>query len=255
LEGILLILLDAFRLHALHDPGSIIMRSDSDEALSYREAWNVSELLGGHLIEARESGELAKGEPVGVFGHRHPLVLSCCFACAKSGHPYQLFNEYSTDIPDGIFQMTLVLYAGDRPFAHELTNLGTRVLDAHRIRSYLVLGMTDDFSCGCGLEDCAHGPFLQECSPAHWLDEKEIFTLRNVSTENKPAQCHKGEKSSTLWRMSAREHDALLAANLEIDQISDENKTTSSLKATSPLPDLADLRIATLIALGKEVGI
>jgi hypothetical protein len=228
-----LILLDAFRVHALHDPGTIIMQSDGGDAVTYREAWNVSELLGAHLVERTRHGGLPAGCTIAVLGQDHPLLLSCCFACTKSGHAYQLFSDAEAF---AAAQMPLVLTASESVMTDELRSLGATVLDAHKIRTYIVPGMTDDFSCGCGTEDCTHGPFLQECWPAEWLDDQGVFAVNSQSDVK--------AKATTPAQITAAEHDALLVAALDAL----EDNPCFSLP-----PDLANPQVAAVIALGNTV--
>jgi hypothetical protein len=206
------------------------MRMVTGDALTYREAWNVSELLGAHLIERSEGGELSRSEPIAVFGSVHPLVLSCCFACAKSGHPYRRIDDSLPGAIEETQQFALVLAASTDILAPELEAQGVRLLDAHRIRTYIVPGMTDDFSCGCGMQDCTHGPFLQECSPTAWLADDEIFAIESDHA------------------ITVSEHDIWLVNALEGRQ-----STAATLPPFSLFPNLADPFLAALIAQGKEV--
>jgi hypothetical protein len=234
---VLLILLDAFRVHALHDPGTIIMTSAAGDALTYREAWNVSELVGAHLIERKERGELAPDAQVAVVGSTHPLLLSCCFAATKGGCGYRLFNDRYRKGAEGAASLlasiaasgiALILTASETLTPELLRSESVDVLDAHRIRTYIVPGMTDDFSCGCGAEDCAHGPFLQECSPADWLGDEAFFAFEEEGGGG----------------LRAYEHDALLAEALEA--AGDERVFSTPF-------NLADPWVAATVALGGEL--
>jgi hypothetical protein len=233
-ERFTLILLDAFRVHALHDPGTIIMTSSSGDAVTYREAWNVSELLGAHLIERTERGQLNPDDIIAVLGTDHPLLLSCCFACTKSGHGYRIYSD--EDAADAAL-LPLILTTSKAVRADDLQKLGTQVLDAHKVRTYIVPGMTDDFSCGCGTDDCTHGPFLQECSPAEWLDDSGVFAV---------LACNDGETAdpaSTL-QMTAAEHDLFLADALDVP--------VEDARFSLPL-DLTNPQLAAVIARGKTL--
>jgi hypothetical protein len=140
--------------------------------MSYREIWNVSELLGAHLIERVETGEIASGATIPIIGSSHPLVLACILACAKSGCAFALMSELTPWATAQTLETTTVLIA--QPEAGD-TDILARALDAQRIRGYIVPGMTDDDTCNCGMEDCLHGPFLQLCMPSSWLDGSAVF--------------------------------------------------------------------------------
>ncbi|MDR3052635.1 MAG: hypothetical protein LBU48_02080 [Coriobacteriales bacterium] len=240
-----MILLDAFRAHALLSPGALILQSDGDDAMTYREAWNVSELLGAHLIERTEKGELSAGCTVAVLGEAHPLLLSCCLACTKSGHAYRLFSDAELL---AAAQMPLILTASESIAADDLRSLGATFLDAHKIRTYIVPGMTDDFSCGCGTEDCEHGPFLQECWPGEWLDDQGVFAecgqLDAEACASVPAQIAAAQTAPA--QITAKEHDALLEAALNAPE---QNP------CFSPPLDLVNPRLAAVITLGESVSV
>jgi len=218
-----MLLLDAFRLHALHDAGNPLLEWEGG-SLTYRQVWNVSELLGAHLIEHTAQGDLPQAEPVAVLGSQHPLALACQFAALKSNHPCYFLS---------LDQALAAQASGSLPRALLLANsfggLPTSspiALDAQLMLSYLVPGMSDDFSCGCGQEDCAHGPFLQECMPASWLDDDSLV---------RPAQAE-------LEAMTAAQHDLALNAQLLGGQIIG----ASSL-------DICDILTAATIATGGAI--
>ena len=192
-----MLLLDAFRVHALHSPGNVVMRATDGEPFTYRQIWNVSELLGAHLIEKTELGLLAPGEAVAVFGQDEPLLLSCQLACAKSSHPFVLRTSDSPHSDIG----KVVLAASGKIAATLQARLDddTVILDAERMLSYIVPGMTDDFSCGCGTDDCSHGPFLQECMPYAWFAGDGVFAIA---------------ADSAASEITVTEHDAVLTEAL-----------------------------------------
>jgi hypothetical protein len=251
-----MLLLDAFRVHALHDPGNVLARDSEGVEFTYRQVWNVSELLGAHLIEQTEKGTLQTDEPVAILGWDEPLLLACVLACAKSKHPHLLIGRDASPVVDDGRKVMLAASTQLAQAAKEQLKDSARIFDAELMLSYIVPGMTDDFSCGCGTDDCAHGPFLQECMPSEWFADAGMFAVAADAAHTE---------------MSVAEHDTLLTDVLMNEGSADENEERSEILNTPcdrssektvrsdtsaevgvPL-NLCNPHLAVALATGKEI--
>lgn len=282
-----MLLLDAFRLHALHSPGNVLMRDGRGEKFTYRQVWNVSELLGAHLIEQTELGTLKEGEPVAILGWDEPLLVGCILACAKSKHPHVLVGKTLMDVLDGLTSangkaaLKVLSECKSKDFAKDpcsskvilapttkladlvRAQLGSnvKVFDGELMLSYIVPGMSDDFSCGCGDDDCVHGPFLQECMPSQWFADTGIFAIDYVNSK----ECHQSQMTISL-------HDAMLTkvlmgggsafrpnelypqSGMETCH-SNENLARSGLYCEEVVPlNLCTAHLAATLAAGEEIS-
>lgn len=274
-----MLLLDAFRVHALYDPGNTAICDNLGRSYTYRQIWNTSELLGAHLLEQGERGALPAGATVGVVGTAEPLIVSCILAAAKTGHPHTLLGsgrqafaktqDYAVVLAASSqlaadLKLAQGLAQGQDAVAAETMAAATRtryttqtphspqppakVFDAELMLSYIVPGMTDDFSCGCGTADCSHGPFLQECMPSEWLKSNATFCMQTDGTT-----------------LTASEHDTLLTKALT--KADDEADTDATKKATGTTPTLSidiqeqpqltlcNTNLAAALAKGQQVNL
>lgn len=251
-----MLLLDAFRVHALHSPGNVAIRATDGEPFTYRQIWNVSELLGAHLIEKTEQGLLTSGEPVTIFGWDEPLLLSCQLACAKSSHPYTLV---AFDSPVPASGRVVLVASGKTIERVKIRSVGfgdTIFLDAERMLSYIVPGMTDDFSCGCGTDDCAHGPFLQECMPQAWFAGDGVFA---VGADSSATEIAVAEHDALLTEVLMGENDSDSADDYSNTVIMHNNRSGMETihseiteAAFAPL-NLCYPHLAAALATGREV--
>jgi hypothetical protein len=226
-----MILLDIVRARALFEPARVPYNYP-DDPMTYREIWNVSELLGAHLIERTQSGELKPHTPILTYGSSHPLALCCLLACAKSAHPCLLVTlTPNTQLTDTGADATVLIaapllcasrlpktaniptIANAKAVSPDAKAVSSRALDAQRIRGFIVPGMADDDICNCGQQDCEHGPFLQQCMPSSWLSDEDAFSL-----SHDPAQTQNmADKYSDATIISAQiDKQVLTAGKAEI---------------------------------------
>jgi hypothetical protein len=251
-----MLLLDAFRVHALHDPGNVLARDPEGVEFTYRQVWNVSELLGAHLIEQTEKGLLQADEPVAILGWDESLLSACVLACAKSKHPHLLVGRDVSPVVDDGRKVMLAASTQLAQAAKEQLKDSAKIFDAELMLSYIVPGMTDDFSCGCGTDDCAHGPFLQECMPSEWFADTGVFAVAADAA-------HTG--------MSVAEHDAVLTdalmnegsaneseerpeiLNTPCDRSGDETVRSDAITDIRVPLNLCNPHLAAALATGKEI--
>ncbi|MBQ7372777.1 MAG: D-alanine--poly(phosphoribitol) ligase subunit DltA [Blautia sp.] len=76
-------ILAAIRQYATVFPDRIAVRSGMDK-ITYGELWTASDLLADWLLENNPS----PGEPIAVYGHKHPWMIVCFLGCVKAGCAY-----------------------------------------------------------------------------------------------------------------------------------------------------------------------
>ena len=64
--------------------GGVVAHRWREQELTYAELHRRSDALAVHLSRCG----LRRGEPVMVYGHKHPLMLVGFLGCVKAGHPY-----------------------------------------------------------------------------------------------------------------------------------------------------------------------
>lgn len=67
--------------------------------MTWRELWDYSDRLAAWLGEAEQTKA-----PLAVYGHKHPWMLACFWACVKSGHAY---CPVDISVPDERVKMIL----------------------------------------------------------------------------------------------------------------------------------------------------
>ena len=71
-------------------PQTPALRTSAGDRMTYLELWLASEALASRI-----AGIAAPGQPVMVYGNKHPLMVACFLACMKAGCPYVPVDRFS----------------------------------------------------------------------------------------------------------------------------------------------------------------
>ncbi|MBQ0001576.1 MAG: D-alanine--poly(phosphoribitol) ligase subunit DltA [Clostridiales bacterium] len=86
-------ILEKIRNYAELFPGRIAVRSGED-SLTYEELWSASDRIASWLLANNPD----PGEPIPVYGHKHPFMLAAFLGCVKAGCAY---CPIDLSVPDG----------------------------------------------------------------------------------------------------------------------------------------------------------
>ncbi|MDR3539703.1 MAG: D-alanine--poly(phosphoribitol) ligase subunit DltA [Desulfosporosinus sp.] len=65
-----------------------IAHRQREKTLTYAQLKTSSDALAMWLDDQRERGEIRRGTPIVVYGHKEPEMLTCFIGCVKAGFPY-----------------------------------------------------------------------------------------------------------------------------------------------------------------------
>lgn len=137
-------------------PDRIAVRSGQN-SITYQELWNASDRLAAWILQNNPD----PGEPVAVYGHKHPSMLICFLGCVKAGCAY---CPIDVSVPAGRVDAIL-----------------------HALSSRLVL-TTEELLTDCTDKQILRSEFLEQiffgqtssdfiCSENHWVSENSTFYI------------------------------------------------------------------------------